>query len=281
LGTAQDAGSPQITCDKQCCKDLFKNPDKSRKVVALGLVDEQYKRSYLFEATPEIGSQLHDLNKWASFPTTKLPDGIFLTHAHIGHYTGLMFFGKESLNSTKLPVYAMPGMTSFITNNGPWGQLVSDNNIALEALSEDKKVLLSPSLTVTPFLVPHRDEYSETAGFLIKGPYKQALFIPDIDKWGRWDTSIVKLLSEVDYAFIDATFYDGNELNTRDISAVPHPFVIESMALFKDLPTEEKNKIYFIHLNHTNPLFDADSEEYKEVIRRGFHVATFLQEFEL
>lgn len=281
LGTAQDAGSPQIACDKQCCKDLFKNPDKSRKVVALGLVDEQYKRSYLFEATPEIGSQLHDLNTQASFPTTKQPDGVFLTHAHIGHYTGLMFFGKESLNSTKLPVYAMPGMTSFITNNGPWGQLVSDNNIALEALSEDKKVLLSPSLTVTPFLVPHRDEYSETAGFLIKGPYKQALFIPDIDKWGRWDTSIVKLLSEVDYAFIDATFYDGNELNTRDISAVPHPFVIESMALFKDLPAKEKNKIYFIHLNHTNPLFDTDSEEYKEVIRRGFHVATFLQEFEL
>jgi pyrroloquinoline quinone biosynthesis protein B len=281
LGTAQDAGSPQITCEKDCCKKLFEDPDSSRKIVALGLADGQNKKSYLFEATPEISDQLHALNKWASLPLNKLPNGVFLTHAHIGHYTGLMFMGKESLNSNQLPVYAMPGMTSFLTNNGPWGQLVSNKNILLEALTADKKVLLSPLLTVTPFLVPHRDEYSETVGFLIKGPHKQALFIPDIDKWARWDTSIIKLLSEVDYAFVDATFYDGNELNTRDISEIPHPFVIESMALFKDLPAAEKNKIYFIHLNHTNPLLNPESREYGEVINRGFHVATFHQEFEL
>ncbi len=281
LGTVQDAGSPQIACEKDCCKDLQKYPDNTRNVVALGLVDGVHKKSYLIEATPNISLQLNSLNEFASFPSKPLPDGIFLTHAHIGHYTGLMYFGKESLNSQKLPVFVMPQMSSFLTQNGPWGQLVSNENIVLKALEADKEIKLTPSLSVTPFLVPHRDEYSETVGFLIEGPDKKVLFIPDIDKWAKWDKSIVKAISEVDYAFIDATFYDKKEINNRDISEIPHPFVIESMALFNDLTSEEKGKIYFTHFNHTNPLLNPKSEEYKAVVSKGFHVASFLQEFEL
>ncbi len=281
LGTVQDAGSPQIACEKDCCKDLRKHPDNTRNVVALGLVDGVHKKSYLFEATPNIGLQLSALNEFASFPSKRLPDGVFLTHAHIGHYTGLMYFGKESLNSQKLPVFVMPKMSSFLTQNGPWGQLVTNENIVLKAIEANKGTELTPSLSVTPFLVPHRDEYSETVGFLIEGPAKKALFIPDIDKWARWEKSIVQAISEVDYAFIDASFYDEKEINNRDISEIPHPFVIESMALFNDLASEEKGKIYFTHFNHTNPLLTPESEEYREVILKGFHIATFLQEFEL
>lgn len=281
LGTVQDAGSPQIACEKDCCKELRKDPDATRNVVTLGLVDGLHTKSYLVEATPNIGLQLNSLNEFASFPLNRLPDGVFLTHAHIGHYTGLMYFGKESLNSQKLPVFVMPQMTSFLTQNGPWGQLVSDENILMKPMEANKGIELSPTLSVTPFLVPHRDEYSETVGFLIEGPDKKALFIPDIDKWSRWDKSIVQAISEVDYAFIDATFYDEKEINNRDISEIPHPFVIESMALFDDLTSEEKGKIYFTHLNHTNPLLDPESEAYLKVVSKGFHVASFLQEFEL
>jgi len=281
LGTVQDAGSPQIACEKDCCSKLLKEPDNTRNVVALGLVDGLNKKSYLFEATPNIGLQLKSLSEFASFPAKPLPDGVFLTHAHIGHYTGLMYFGKESLNSTNLPVFVMPQMSSFLTQNGPWGQLVSSENIVLKSLEADKGIALTPSLSVTPFLVPHRDEYSETVGYLIEGPDKKAIFIPDIDKWSRWDKSIVQAISEVDYAFIDATFYDEKEINNRDISEIPHPFVIESMALFNDLTPEEKGKIFFTHLNHTNPLLDPESEAYLEVVSKGYHVASFLQEFEL
>jgi len=281
LGTVQDAGSPQIACDKDCCRALQKDPDNTRNVVALGLVDGLYKKSYLFEATPNISLQLNSLNTFASFPIKRLPDAVFLTHAHIGHYTGLMYFGKESLNSQHLPVFVMPKMRSFLTQNGPWGQLVSNENITLKELELGKGTVLTPSISVTPFLVPHRDEYSETVGFLIEGPNKNALFIPDIDKWARWDKSIVRAISEVDYAFIDGTFYNEKEINNRDISEIPHPFVIESMALFNNLTSEEKRKIYFIHLNHTNPLLDPESDAYLEVIAKGFHVASYLNEFEL
>ena len=130
---------------------------------------------------------------------------------------------------------------------------------------------------VTPFLVPHRDEFSETVGYKISGPAKTVLFIPDIDKWHLWKKSIVEEISKVDYAFLDATFYDAAEIDNRDISEIPHPFVIESLALFGKLPDTEKKKIYFIHFNHTNPLLDSSNPEREYLKEKGFQIAEYGQ----
>lgn len=221
------------------------------------------------------------LSNYSSYNDKETPDGIFLTHAHIGHYTGLMYLGKEAMNADKIPVYAMPRMKMFLENNGPWSQLVTNKNILINEVFDTTTVVLTPNLTVTPFTVPHRDEYSETVGFTIIGPNKSALFIPDIDKWNKWDTDIIEAISKVDYAFLDGTFYDGAEINNRDISEIPHPFISESLESFKDLSEDEKNKIYFIHFNHTNPVLIEDSEQRKEILDAGFNVANFKDVFEL
>ncbi|ALM09288.1 pyrroloquinoline quinone biosynthesis protein PqqB [Sediminicola sp. YIK13] len=281
LGTVQDAGSPHIGCTKTCCENLFLEPSEERRVVSLGVVDSDHKKKYLFEATPDISKQLKALKNYDTSIKEEMPDGIFLTHAHIGHYTGLMYLGKEAMSSKAVPVFTMPKMKSFLEENGPWSQLVNNNNIALKELSEPGELRLTPHLSVSPIIVPHRDEYSETVGFTIFGPHKKVLFIPDIDKWHKWDNSIIASISKVDLAFIDATFYDGEELDNRDITQIPHPFVIESMALFKDLSPKEKSKIYFIHLNHTNPLLDKNSSAYKKVLENGFNVAHIKDVFPL
>ncbi|WP_435264339.1 MBL fold metallo-hydrolase [Tenacibaculum sp. nBUS_03] len=127
-------------------------------------------------------------------------------------------------------------------------------------------------MSVTPIQVPHRDEYSETVGYLINNTSKKALFIPDVDKWEKWDRSIVDYIKQVDVAFLDATFFKNGEIN-RDMNEVPHPFVEESMELFKQLAIKDKKKIYFIHFNHTNPLLEEGSNEEKMVIEKGFNVA--------
>ncbi|MDC8005997.1 MBL fold metallo-hydrolase [Aureisphaera galaxeae] len=272
LGTLQDAGSPHIGCKKECCKALFENPDPLRKVVSLGLIDPNTDKYYLFEATPDISTQTKKL-KFIAQNESELPHGVFLTHAHIGHYSGLMYLGKEATNAQKVPVYAMPRMKSFLETNGPWDQLVKNDNIEITEMQHQQPVQLSDAVSVTPFLVPHRDEYSETVGYIIEGPVKKALFIPDIDKWEKWGTSIIDVISEVDYAFLDATFYHGEEINTRDISQIPHPFIIESMELFGSLPPEEKQKVYFIHFNHTNPVLNPESDAYQSVIENGFKIA--------
>ncbi|WP_233265928.1 MBL fold metallo-hydrolase [Formosa sp. L2A11] len=227
LGTVQDAGSPQLACTKACCEGLFENPDISRKVSSLGLIDSQNDKTYLFDATPDMVSQMKWLTKSEPNSKKELADGIFLTHAHIGHYTGLIYLGKEALDAKHTPVYALPRMNNFLSNNGPWDQLVKRENITLNEMTAEVPVKLSDSIEVTPFLVPHRDEYSETVGYKIKGPNKTALFIPDIDKWRKWDKDIIEEIKNVDYAFVDATFYSGMEMNNRDISQIPHPFIIE------------------------------------------------------
>ncbi len=280
LGTVQDAGSPHIACKKECCISLFENPDPNRKVVSLGLIDPQNRKTFLFEATPDIPEQTKKL-KQLSNTNNELPDGIFLTHAHIGHYTGLMYLGKEATNANAIPVHAMPGMKKFLEENGPWSQLVTNNNISLSEMKDLQEIKLTSNLKIIPFTVPHRDEFSETVGFSIEGPNKTALFIPDIDKWEKWDTSIIEAISKVDYAFLDATFYNGVEINNRDISQIPHPFIIESMELFKDLPLSEKQKIHFIHFNHTNPVLNANSDAYKTVIENKFNIARFNDIIEL
>lgn len=280
LGTIQDAGSPHIGCQKKCCELLFEQPDETRKVVSLGLIDTENNKTFLFEASPDMPSQLKMLKAQAK-GSKKIPDGIFLTHAHIGHYTGLMYLGREALGAHRATVYAMPKMRAFLKANGPWSQLIALENIVFGQLENEKKVQLTNSVVVIPFTVPHRDEFSETVGYKIIGPEKAALFIPDIDKWSKWEKSIIREIKQVDYAFLDASFFDGNEINNRDISEIPHPFVIESMALFESLSTIEKNKIHFIHFNHTNPLLNSDSEEARQVLQKGYRIAKFGDRFKL
>jgi pyrroloquinoline quinone biosynthesis protein B len=281
LGTIQDAGSPQIGCKKDCCKKLFLQRDKDRMVVSLGLIDAAKNKKYIFEATPDFTQQAKLLKNYAAFNTKEIPDGIFVTHAHIGHYTGLMYLGKEAMNTDSLPVYAMPRIKTFLEQNGPWSQLVTNKNIALQEMHDKKEISLTNKLKVIPFTVPHRDEFSETVGYTIIGPNKKAVFIPDIDKWQKWNTNIIDAIAKVDYAFIDGTFYDAAEINNRDISTIPHPFIIESMALFKDLPAIEKKKIYFIHFNHTNPVINKKTRQYRQVIQNGFNVAAINTVFPL
>jgi pyrroloquinoline quinone biosynthesis protein B len=280
LGTVQDAGSPHIACSKDCCKPLFQKPDINRKVVSLGLIDSENNKSYIFEATPDFTEQVKVLKSYSN-SNNEIPNGIFLTHAHIGHYTGLMYLGKEAMNAKEVQVYTMPKMKQYLENNGPWSQLVSNGNITIQESNHLQEIQLTSNIKVMPFLVPHRDEYSETAGYTIIGPNKSALFIPDIDKWGKWEVNIIDAISNVDYAFVDATFYDEKEINNRDISQIPHPFIIESMELFKNLDASEKSKVYFIHFNHTNPTLNAESKESKKVLSNGFNIARMNDIFEL
>ena len=269
LGIAQDAGYPQAGCEKANCQLYWEGKEEQRHAVSLGLIDKETGQQWMFEATPDFKYQLHQLNKESG--ASEL-DGIFLTHAHIGHYTGLMHVGREVMGASEVPVYAMPRMAEYLSANGPWSQLVNYENISLQPLAHDSTITVNESLKVTPFLVPHRDEYSETVGYRIESASTKVLFIPDINKWNIWDRSIVEEISKVDYAFIDATFFDQNELPGRDISQIPHPFVEESIELFQDLPDSEKAKVVFIHFNHTNPLI-LNSMERKQVENLGYKVA--------
>jgi len=272
LGIAQDAGYPQTGCYAPHCMPGWEVPERRRTTSSIAVIDTGCRKKYLFDATPDMREQLYALHRRAPDGEYDLA-GVFLTHAHIGHYTGLMHFGHEAMGARGVPVFAMPRMREFLSSNGPWDQLVRYQNISLKPLEAGVPVALSPDLSVTPIPVPHRDEYSETVGYRIDGPNRTAVFIPDIDKWDRWDTDIRDIVRSVDYALIDAAFFADGELPGRDMSNIPHPFVSESMALFGDMTDDEKSRVIFIHMNHSNPLLDPDSPEQAVVRDRGFRVA--------
>jgi pyrroloquinoline quinone biosynthesis protein B len=281
LGVAQDGGVPQAGSPGH---PGWSDPGRRRLVVSLGLVDPATSERWMFEATPDFRRQLQRLD--AVHPVEDRPglSGIFLTHAHIGHYTGLMFLGHESMGASGVPVYAMPRMGEFLAGNGPWSQLVAYENIALRPLVAGVPVRLNDRLTVTPFLVPHRQEFSEVVGFRIDGPRRSALFIPDIDGWEEWEaegTRIEDMLADVDIAFLDATFYAEGEIPGRDMSGFPHPFITHSMERFGPLPSAVRGRVRFIHLNHTNPALWAESEARRSIEAAGFHVAEPLEREQL
>jgi len=269
LGVTQDGGFPHINNPTEF-DDVAKGKQSKELVVSLGLLDPDTQQKYLFEATPDMPEQLALLQD--EYASKNIVDGVFLTHAHMGHYTGLMHFGREAMGAKDIPVYAMPRMQLFLETNGPWSQLVALKNIQLRSLQRDSTITLSRKLKVTPLLVPHRDEFSETVGYRIEGPNKSALFIPDIDKWSKWERSLVAEIAQVDYAFLDATFFADGEI-PRPMAEVPHPFIQETAALFEHEDETVKSKIVFIHFNHSNPALDPENENRKALEAQGFRFA--------
>ena len=270
LGVAQDAGVPQIGTDHPA----FRDPDLVRTATCVGLVAGDQR--WLVEATPDIKWQLYRLHQFAPPKSRPGLDGVFITHGHIGHYTGLMMLGHEAMGAHDIPVYAMPRMAQFLRTNGPWSQLVGKKNIELRELTAGAPVALRNDLSVEPFLVPHRQEFSEVVGFRIRGPEKTVLFLPDIDSWEEWDeagTRLEEVLATVDIAFLDATFFANGEIPGRDMSGFPHPFIVKTMDRLGSLPDSERAKVHFLHFNHTNPVLDPKSAAAKEVRRRGFRLA--------
>jgi pyrroloquinoline quinone biosynthesis protein B len=263
LGTAQDAGYPQAGCEKSCCKAV-----KAKEGVASVAIQTEGK-FWIIDATPDFTAQLQLAKD--KFPGSKL-EGIFLTHAHIGHYTGLMYLGKEAMNPDSLKVYCMPRMAEFLKNNGPWDQLMKNGNIKVIELKSNEGVRLGSYANITPIEVPHRDEYSETVAYMIASKKKKGIYIPDIDKWENWKISISDYLNFVDFALLDATFSNADELPGRDMKEIPHPLVSETTESFKDLKSTNKQKVYFIHMNHTNPLL-WDSAEQARIENLGFRIA--------
>jgi len=272
LGIAQDAGKPQIGHNED---PAWQDPAQAEPASAIAIIDEQSGARYLFDATPDIKAQLYALDRATDKGGFAL-SGIFLTHAHIGHYLGLAQLGREAMGAKSIPVYVMPKMQTFLTNNGPWSLLVRLKNIALIPLGNGQTISLDGGLQVTPFLVPHRAEYTETVGYRIKTEGKSVIYLPDIDSWAQWDelgTHLEDIIADNDLLYLDATFYSGDELPGRDMSKIPHPTITHTMNRLKSMPTAQKTKIRFIHLNHSNPAHDPTSEASQTIRKAGFKVA--------
>ncbi|MEM7355151.1 MAG: MBL fold metallo-hydrolase [Acidobacteriota bacterium] len=276
LGTVQDGGLPHAACHCSRCELARHDPAQRRYVASLALVLPASGRVVVIDATPDLHPQLEQLADLRQGPEGRVDrapiDGVFLTHAHIGHYLGLAFLGFEVVHTSELPVYCTPRMAEFLRRNGPWSQLVEKRNIDLVETAPGGTADLGDGVRVDFLQVPHRDEYSDTVGFRVHGPNRSLLYVPDTDAWSAWETPLSDVLEGVDVAILDGSFYSLDELPGRDISQVKHPLITVSMDLLQERVDAGRNEVYFSHLNHTNPALEPGSEARREIQRRGFQV---------
>ncbi|MGG1592784.1 MBL fold metallo-hydrolase [Terribacillus saccharophilus] len=280
LGSAQDAGVPQANCYCANCRRAHADHTFRHYAASLAIITDD-STWHMIDATPDFREQLYSMQK--AYPKAGIMNSIILTHAHAGHYPGLLFLGKEGMSTSELPVYASERMSQLLAKDAPWSQLVGLKNIVTKTIYGDKAQELGDHIRFTPVEVPHRNEYSETFGFLIEGPSKKALYIPDIDSWEEWNHDIEEIAKTVDFVIVDATFYSKQEVAGvgRDISQIPHPPIIETMDSLQNVVDTVGTKVYLTHLNHSNPVLDPDSEEYQSVRTRGFFLAEEGLELEL
>jgi len=284
LGIAQDGGMPQTGCDCSHCSAARRNPALARHVASLAIHVPQTGHVYLVDATPDLPAQIEAIHAFRPHPAGKVDrapvDGVLLTHAHIGHYLGLAHLGFESLNTRKIPVWASPRMAAYLRANGPWSQLVRLENIALRELQPGQPFDLEAGISVKAIQVPHRDEYSDTMAFLIRGPRKTLLYVPDTDSWKAWPKPLIDVLRDekVDIALLDGTFYSPDELPDRDVTKIKHPLITATMDLLEPLVKAGKVRVWFTHLNHSNPAFGKDGAARRAIEARGFRVVEEGQE---
>lgn len=285
LGTVQDGGLPHAACRCNRCERARSDPRERRFVASLALVLPSTGRVYLIDATPDLPAQLEQLTDIRPVPSGRVDrapvDGVFLTHAHIGHYLGLAWFGYEAIHTRDLPVMATPRMAAYLRSNGPWSQLVSLGNIQLEEMAPGDTWNLGEGVTVKAFSAPHRDEYADTLGFVISGPNRRLFYLPDTDSWAAWSMPLPESLRTIDIALLDGTFFSTEELPGRSVESIGHPLIRQTLELLKEPIQQGDLEVYFTHLNHSNPALDLDSEERHEIDAQGFRVLGEGQEFAL
>jgi pyrroloquinoline quinone biosynthesis protein B len=285
VGTVQDGGLPHAACTCTNCETARRHPDHRGQIASLALVLPASGRVYLIDVTPDIRDQLYDLRdlrRPVDGRVDRSPlDGIFLTHAHIGHYLGLAFFGFEAVHTQGLPVWATPRMAEFLRHNGPWSQLVELNNIALQEITPGARIELEEGVSVTAIRAPHRDEYADTLAFRIDGPEQSLFYLPDTDSWAAWSQPLPEALAGIDYALLDGTFFSLDELPGRSVESIGHPLITQTLELLEETVRTTELQVFFTHLNHSNPALDPESDERREIESRGFRVLAEGQELGL
>lgn len=270
VGSVQDGGLPHAGCRCENCQRAWADPAAREYVVSLALVDARGEQAavYLIDATPDIKFQLEMVGEWLG-PHPQRPQrinqpaAIFLTHAHMGHVAGLSQLSFESMAVQHLPVYGSAKLMKMLQETELWRPLVSQ--LDLRPIADQQPIALAEGLTITPILVPHRDEWrTGTYGFIIEGPTKRLFYMPDIDSLEQW-AAAETVLNRVDVALIDAAFYDAGELRGR--AAVRHASIHDTLAFWEK--KQIGSQLVLTHFNHTNPLLNPAALERKVVEEAG------------
>lgn len=263
LGNTQDGGVPHLECSCDLCSKARENPEEAKHNASIMVKDSDEEDSfrYLIDATPDVRYQI----------TGEYLDGVFISHGHLGHITGLLQFGEEGCNKTDLPLYVSDKTENYIRKNDPFRLLIDKGNVEIMNFNDEDEVDIRGGC-IEAFEAKHNRVNTDTLSFMIHGEEKTLFYIADIHEWTE---KTLNLMQKADIAIVDGTFWNEEEIERYE--EVPHPVMKETMHLAEGWDTD----IYFTHLNHTNPALREDTDERQEIQERGFGVVEEGMEFEL
>lgn len=263
LGNVQDGGVPHLGCSCDVCEKAREDPREQKHVASLLLKENNEKDTirYLIDATPDIRFQI----------TGDYLDGVFISHANLGHLNGTLYFGEEGIDADRVSIYCNEGVENYMMNNDPFRMLVDRQNIEIRNFENgDSEDLQGGEITVENH--EHPQVNHDTTSYWIQGEKKTLYYISDITEFNR---EILESIQKADIAIIDGTFYTENEIDRFE--EVPHPPIKQTIKKTSDFDTE----IHFTHLNHTNPALREDSEERISIEEQGYGVVEQGQVFEI
>jgi pyrroloquinoline quinone biosynthesis protein B len=263
LGSGQDGGSPQVGQPS--------SESQPRCASSVAVVGPE-GAVVLLDASPDLRTQSQALLGSDLYPPNRASfvDGVCITHAHMGHYAGLLHFGKEAAAESGLPLLGTKRFLAYMEANDPWAELIRDGHLDPIAI-DGMEASIDGDLTLSAIAVPHRDEYSDTIAFSISvAGQPWLLYLPDIDDWQSWDEA-EQVIARHEVALLDATFSSVHELPGRDISAIRHPLVPDTIERFAHLVAD--TQIVLTHINHSNSLGNPDAAITRQAASAGFIVA--------
>ena len=266
LGTAQDGGNPQLGSQGR---------GRPRLVSSMAVVMDD-GTTLLADVSPDVKAQIAHLESIAAYRARTVHnavDHITLTHGHMGHYAGLVQFGKEAHNARRLPTWVTPSMADFLGAHQPWRALIDGEH--LDIRRGLGPVELAPGLRLRLIPVPHRAEFTDTVGISIND---EVLFVPDIDSWDEWAAADEEV-ERHRVSLLDATFASLEEVPGRNLLEIPHPLVADTLERFGHLAST--HRIILTHLNHSNPASEPETPAGSTIRAAGFEVAEDLMAIRL
>ncbi|HZR16472.1 MAG TPA: MBL fold metallo-hydrolase [Verrucomicrobiae bacterium] len=288
---------PQWNCSCPNCRSARQGLILSRTQSCVAIGDAR-SGWYLINASPDLGRQVEtfpELQPRPEPPRNSPIAGVFLTNADLDHVLGLFSLregGSFAIYSTA-PVRAIAqqvlGLQSVLECfcAPRWVAANFEDFVPIDSR-------LSPALLYRTIELPGKpppfasSPVSTTQGghsvayqFLDQRTGRKLLVAPDVAAVNR---GLDEALSGSDAVLFDGTFWSADELakvrtGAKEAADMGHLTVRDgSLDLLARLSARKK---IYIHINNTNPILAANSEERAAVENRGLIVGEDGLEFEL
>ena len=166
------------------------------------LMDAGISRKRTADSLRELGLELRDL------------DGIFITHEHSDHTSGLWMIAKN----TQMPIYATQGTIDAIRSN-PKSEVIDPSRYI--AVRPNEKVIVKV-LTIDPMHISH--DAADPVGYRVMYGKKKACICTDL---GCYNEYTVECLKDSDVVLLEAN-HDVNMLQVG-----PYPYRLKQRILGK------------------------------------------------